>query len=80
MTKLVGRIAALAFVGLIAGGGGFFLFAERVRLLTADPEARADGIVVLTGDEERIATGVRLMIEGRGVRMLISGVNPSTRV
>ncbi len=36
--------------------------------------ARADGIVVLTGGAERIMTGVRLLQQGRGRVLLISGV------
>ena len=36
---------------------------------------RADAIVVLTGGEFRIQAGLRLLAEGRGKRLLISGVN-----
>ena len=36
--------------------------------------ARADGIVVLTGGADRIATGLRLLQQGRGRLLLISGV------
>lgn len=45
---------------------------------TAAPpaDARADGIVVLTGGAERIPNGIALLAAGRGSRMLISGVNP----
>jgi uncharacterized SAM-binding protein YcdF (DUF218 family) len=35
---------------------------------------------VLTGDEDRISTGMRLMQEGRANRLLISGVNQGTRI
>jgi uncharacterized SAM-binding protein YcdF (DUF218 family) len=41
-------------------------------------DKRADGIVALTGGEERIAEAVRLLADGRAKRLLISGVNPST--
>jgi uncharacterized SAM-binding protein YcdF (DUF218 family) len=34
---------------------------------------------VLTGDEERISAAVRLLSEGKATRLLISGVNKSTR-
>ncbi len=37
-------------------------------------EERADGIVVLTGGADRIATGMRLLQRGRGRVLLISGV------
>jgi uncharacterized SAM-binding protein YcdF (DUF218 family) len=45
---------------------------------TAAPpaDARADGIVVLTGGAERIPNGIALLAAGRASRMLISGVNP----
>ncbi len=36
--------------------------------------ARADGIVVLTGGADRIVTGLRLLQQGRGRVLLISGV------
>ena len=80
MSKLLRSLMVLALVGFVAGSAGFFAFAEAVRKLAPTADARADAIVVLTGDEERIATGVRLMVEGRGRRLLISGVHPTTRV
>ncbi len=40
---------------------------------------RADGIVVLTGGDNRITAGAKLLAEGRAKRMLISGVNPRAR-
>lgn len=80
MAKLFRTLTALAALGFVAGGAGFLVFAETVRSLTPSAAARADAIVVLTGDEERISTGVRLMVEGRARRLLISGVHPGTRV
>jgi uncharacterized SAM-binding protein YcdF (DUF218 family) len=62
-------------VALIAFVGGFWNFAERVR---AEPTAppRAEAIVALTGGSlERLSTGVRLLEEDKGQRLLISGVN-----
>ena len=64
-----------ALLAMILFFAGFWSFAERVR---TDPEAppRAQGIVALTGGStERLATGVRLLEEGKGERLLISGVN-----
>ncbi len=80
MARLLRSLAALGLVGFVAGLGGLFLFADKVREFHPDPAARADAIVVLTGDEERISTGMRLMEAARASRMLISGVNPSTRM
>jgi uncharacterized SAM-binding protein YcdF (DUF218 family) len=57
---------------------GFFLFASVVTRLPADNNPHADGIVVLTGEGQRIVEGARLLDEGRAQRMLISGVNSRT--
>ncbi|MGD9803005.1 MAG: YdcF family protein [Hyphomicrobiaceae bacterium] len=70
----------LGLVSMLAGGLGFVAFADTVRNLSPSDDPRADAIVVLTGDEDRIATGVRLMVEGRAQRLLISGVHPTTRM
>jgi uncharacterized SAM-binding protein YcdF (DUF218 family) len=56
---------------------GFVLFATAVMREPAAQSVRADGIVVLTGGQTRIAEGARLLEEGRGKRLLISGVNPT---
>lgn len=61
--------------GAIAFIAGFWNFAERVRR-DAEPPPQAEAIVALTGGSlERLATGVRLLKEHRGERLLISGVN-----
>ena len=57
---------------------GFVMFATAVMREPATGPAKADGIVVLTGGETRIAEGARLLREGRARRMLISGVNKIT--
>ncbi|GAJ28059.1 YdcF family protein [Acidomonas methanolica] len=40
------------------------------------PPPRCDGIVALTGGQDRIETSLRLLGEGYGQRLLISGVGP----
>lgn len=66
-------LAGLPVLGFLLGFGVFV--AEAL-----DPPAPAarqtDGIVVLTGGSERVATGFRLLAEGRAPRMLISGAHP----
>jgi uncharacterized SAM-binding protein YcdF (DUF218 family) len=68
----------LLWVALIAAGAfviGFWNFAERVRA-EPEPPPQADAIVALTGGSlERLSTGVRLLEERKGERLLISGVN-----
>jgi uncharacterized SAM-binding protein YcdF (DUF218 family) len=71
---LVGAMAVSA--GLFAVG--FLLFALTVTQESSGPEASADGIVVLTGGEQRILEGARLLRLGRARRLLISGVNART--
>lgn len=40
----------------------------------------AEGIVVLTGGDGRVETGIRLLSRGRGERLLISGVHPDVKL
>jgi uncharacterized SAM-binding protein YcdF (DUF218 family) len=71
---------------LIAGAGviglallvGFAVFASMIRDAPPAVVPRADAIVVLTGGEDRIEAGIKLLSEGKGRRLLISGVNPTT--
>lgn len=68
------RFAAFALV--IAAVVGFALFV-RAGMSHVQPEAMdGDAIVALTGGEGRVATGVAVLAEGRGQRLLISGGNP----
>lgn len=67
---------------LMAGAGvaallllGFIIFAGAATREPADLSFRADGIVVLTGGESRIAKAASLLEAGSASRMLISGVN-----
>jgi len=72
----MGRLITWAIIiGVIAFVIGFWNFAERVRIPAEDP-TRADAIVALTGGSlERLSTGVRLLEQHKGDRLLISGVN-----
>lgn len=72
--SLIGIVALMWLVGL-------FVFADRVRGLTpASEPARADAIVALTGPAaERVNAAVRLLEQGKGDRLLISGVNREVR-
>jgi uncharacterized SAM-binding protein YcdF (DUF218 family) len=56
---------------------GLWAFAARVEQSTPAPEpAVADGIVALTGSSvRRLAEATRLLEEGKGQRLLVSGVN-----
>lgn len=72
MQRLLLLAALLLAVLFVAG---FWSFAERVRH-PADAPPQAEAIVALTGGSlERLSTGVRLLEERKGERLLISGVN-----
>jgi uncharacterized SAM-binding protein YcdF (DUF218 family) len=58
--------------------GGFFAFAHWVSVMPAGSSGAADGIVALTGDEDRISEAVRLLAQGKAGRLLISGVYKRT--
>lgn len=64
----------LAVVGL---GLGFVWFTREVARVEPD-DARADGIVALTGGANRIADAASLLAQGRARRMLVTGVNRAT--
>ena len=71
-----GRIfAAAAGIALFAFLGGFVVFASSITRYATATGVRADGIVVLTGGEHRLSEAARLLAEGRGKRLLISGAN-----
>jgi uncharacterized SAM-binding protein YcdF (DUF218 family) len=57
---------------------GFLLFAASLPRAEVRSVAAADGIVVLTGGASRIVDAVDLLAAGRGKRLLISGVHPTT--
>jgi len=76
MRRTIKALIVLAGAAIAAGAFGFIVFAG-FALRDRDTDGqRADGIVVLTGAELRIAEGARLLNEARGQRLLISGVNP----
>jgi uncharacterized SAM-binding protein YcdF (DUF218 family) len=70
-------ITALITAGL--GIAGFVLFSFFIIEARSGDVDKADAIVVLTGGEARIPEAVRLLGEGKGRRLLISGVNPATK-
>jgi uncharacterized SAM-binding protein YcdF (DUF218 family) len=77
VTKRVTSTALLLLgIAALALSFGFVRFAERAAGALPPADARADGIVVLTGGSARIDGALQLLAEGRGGRLLISGVNP----
>lgn len=78
MNWLRGAFLTIATVAAIGLGLGYIGFAHDVEHTVAQsPLPEADAIVALTGgDGDRLTTGMKLLQEGRGRRLLISGVNP----
>ena len=65
--------AALALAGAL-GLLGFLAFAAFATRAPPADSPLADGIVVLTGGEQRIFEAARLLEQGKGQRLLVSGV------
>lgn len=76
MARLLPLLRFAGFFVLVAMLAGFALFAREASDYGPQPGADGDAIVALTGGAERVITAVRLLDEGRGDRLLISGVNP----
>jgi uncharacterized SAM-binding protein YcdF (DUF218 family) len=71
----------LLLLGLLMGlalGVGFLSYLRAAAAAPEQPQNRTDGIAVLTGGAERVATGLRLLREDQGRWMLISGVHRDT--
>jgi uncharacterized SAM-binding protein YcdF (DUF218 family) len=78
-SRLVQWICAASVLALAVLAGGFLWFADHIA--KKEPRlsrAAADGIVVLTGGPSRITDAVELLASGRGRRLLITGVAPTT--
>ena len=73
-------LAAVAIIGILIFWAGFSFFVWRVPKAEVTLGRNADGIVVVTGGALRIADAIELLSAGRGKRLLISGVNPSTTI
>lgn len=78
MTRLLASFARFAaFAIVVAALAGF---AAYVRHGSAFSESAADfdaeGIVALTGGENRVSTAADLLEAGRGARLLVTGANP----
>ncbi len=82
MTGTAGKLAMrLALLGLLIGAAAalvvhFAGFASTATRPVHNNHGDADAIVVLTGGAARIGEAGRLLREGWGKRLLISGVNP----
>ncbi|MBS9722514.1 YdcF family protein [Tianweitania sp. BSSL-BM11] len=77
MPRILRWLVSLCVFAIFMLGVGFLAFATHVATLdTPENPRKADAIIVLTGGLYRLDAGVSLLNEGRGDRLLISGVNP----
>jgi len=76
--RLVRFICAAPLVAVALLLGGFLWFAFHVANAEPVLDGTADGIVALTGGASRISDAVELLAAGRGRRLLITGVAPTT--
>ena len=76
--RLVWLLCAVPLVAVAVLFGGFVWFALQVASKETPLDRRADAIVALTGGASRINDAVELLASGRGERLLITGVSPST--
>jgi uncharacterized SAM-binding protein YcdF (DUF218 family) len=72
-------ILSVPVLALALLAGGFVWFVRLMPTSEATLAGNADGIVVLTGAALRINDALALLADGRGQRLLITGVNPATR-
>ena len=64
--------------GLALYGLGFAVFTVTLPRPSATTTAKADAIVALTGEGDRLSPAVLLLEKGGGKRLLITGVNKAT--
>jgi uncharacterized SAM-binding protein YcdF (DUF218 family) len=75
LRRIVWSAAAIAAIAVAAG---FWWFVWSVPNDEVALDRNADGIVVLTGGASRVADAIELLSEGRGKRLLITGVHHAT--
>lgn len=76
------KYCSLIFISLaVLLLGGFFLFCYDMTHMNLDNSApvKADAIVVLTGGPGRVTTGLDLLSQNKGKRLLITGVNTDVK-
>jgi uncharacterized SAM-binding protein YcdF (DUF218 family) len=78
LRRVIAFLALATAACLLLVGVGFAWFVWRLPAEELELKRNADGIVVLTGGASRISDAIELLSSGRGRRLLISGVHPST--
>lgn len=81
MAAIVRTLRFILLGGALAGvlfAAGFAMFVNAIERDSSSPQA-ADGVVALTGGKDRIGKAFNLLAAGQAKRLLITGVNPSTK-
>ncbi|MFM9973010.1 MAG: YdcF family protein [Beijerinckiaceae bacterium] len=79
--QVVMRFTAFAFCAAsVVAITGFFAFVGSLERKEPVVLAQGDGIVALTGGAERISDAIERLAEGRGKRLLISGINTNVSI
>jgi uncharacterized SAM-binding protein YcdF (DUF218 family) len=78
MQRVLLGVTAMFAVAVAAVTAGFSWFVWSVPTHEVKLNGDADGIVVLTGGSSRVADAIELLSEGRGKRLLITGVHRAT--
>ena len=78
LRRLARAAMVLATCSLVLFLAGFVWFVRHVPAEEIALDRNADGIVVLTGGTSRVTDAMELLAEGRGTRLLISGVHPAS--
>lgn len=80
MARLLGKSLVWILLCVAAWGAGLVWYAGKIPPATNDITISADAIVVLTGSSGRIEMGLKLLAEGRGKALFISGAGQDTTV
>jgi uncharacterized SAM-binding protein YcdF (DUF218 family) len=74
------RLLWLALILLAIWSAGFLVFIAELPDAPDAPGEKTDAIVALTGGAQRVAEGVRLLAEGDGQRLLVTGVHDDVQL
>lgn len=79
--RIIRVIAMTLGVAVWIWGFGYILFLMGVTFVTpGNPDVRTDAIIVLTGGQNRIHTGLDLLNAGKAEHLFISGVNSDVTI
>lgn len=79
MSRILSFITMAVLTLVVFWGIGFTWFSVSVATMKP-PAGNAAAVIVLTGGDQRIRTGIDLLLNGRAQRLFISGVNKQTRM